>query len=103
MVVRKLNKPTFKIGQYPTFWLQEMQKSEWFCRGCSPLNSTQKAGTVAFEMYVRYAKKNAKSKDEPIRLYLCMNCAEEMLETSLDKVRLVKQHGAVGFKMFDEV
>lgn len=100
MVERKkaLNKPCFKINAFPVLWLHEVKSSEWFCRNCS---KPQKGGNVAFEILARFARKGEPGKeiDKPIRLYLCMDCAELLLDTALDKVRLCKRFGADGFEM----
>ena len=48
--------------------------------------------------------KNIESKpDEHWRAYLCLQCASTALETSLDKVNIVKAHGVKGFNMFEEL
>jgi len=101
MVGRKLNKPTYKVRSYPLFWLQEYQKSKWFCKKCG---LEQSEGSIVFEMYVRFARKDAESSiDKPVKLFLCLTCAEDALQTTLDKVRLAKNVGAQGYKLFDEV
>jgi len=101
MVTRKLNVPAYKIRNIPVFWLHEVVASEWRCRSCL---KEQKKPSVCFEVMYRVAQKGQKGQSSEARkLFLCMECAEDMLSTSLDKVKIVKLHGKDGLSLFDEV
>lgn len=100
MVTRKLNRPAFKVRNIPVFWLHEVVTSKWRCRSCFE----EQPPSVCFEVMYRDARKGAKGQTSDARkLFLCMKCAEEMLSVTLDKVKIVKQHGKDGLSLFDEV
>jgi hypothetical protein len=97
MVSRKLNKPVFKIHQYPVFWVREILASEWHCHNCYRV---MEKGTVAFEVIVRFARKDANAeKDIPLKKYICLSCAEKMLEESLEVVKIIKVQGVESYKV----
>lgn len=87
MVRRKFN---CRVGE---FWLKEVGTS-WRCRKCG---SVQASGTVAFEILVKRVSSGVG------RSFLCLDCASDLLETSLDKVRTVKTFGKDAFCVFDKM
>lgn len=100
MVRRKLNRPAYKVRNTPIFWLNEMLRSNWTCKCCYE----EQPPSVCFEVIYRVAKKGAKGESSDARkLFLCMKCAEDMLQTSLSKVKIIKEHGVDGLSLFEDV
>jgi hypothetical protein len=100
MVQRRLNRPAFKVRNSPIFWLKELKTSKWPCKMCYE----EQPPSVCFEVVYRNAKKGEKGNtSDAKKLFLCMKCAEEMLQTSLDKVRIIKEHGVDGLSLFEDV
>lgn len=105
MVARKLNKPAAWLSRMPVFWLHEVVASEWFCREC---RMKQEKGSVAFEVWMRRARKGVAGKrmpmeDEVMKTYICMACAAKMLDQALDRVNLVRNLGKEALRMFEEI
>jgi len=101
MVSRRLNRPAYKVKNIPIFWLHELAKSSWRCRNCM---EEQTPPSVCFEVMYRDAKKGKKGATSSARkMYLCMDCAKDLLSVSLDKVKIIKTHGKDGLSLFDEI
>ena len=106
MVARKLNKPCYKVSRMPVHWLHEVVTSTWRCQNCI---QSQPKGSIAFEMWIRNARKGvppsdeSKHVDKARKTYICLQCASDMLEASLDKVNLVKRLGKEALQMFEEI
>ena len=96
MVARRLNKPVVKVGFYPVFWFNQVQRSEWNCRMC--LERFHSVDSVAFEVLVRGAAPKANPRPPGdgapgIKLFLCITCAEKLLQDALEKVQRVRAYG----------
>ncbi len=100
MVNRKLNRPAYKVRNIPIFWLHEVMTSKWRCRSCFE----EQPPSICFEVMYRDARKGEKGKSSDARkLFLCMSCAEDMLQTTLNKVSIVKKHGKEGLNLFEDI
>jgi len=100
MVERRFNKPLAKIGNIPIFWMQQMLTSTWSCAAC---HTQQPKRSLVFEITTRFARARipGAAKDGVQKKYICLNCAENMLDETLDKVRLARKHGPQGFKLIE--
>jgi hypothetical protein len=90
------NMPIGRVTGRAVFWLQ-MKGTDWFCSACrkqSPKNS------LLFECRIPVPKDNNPS--EGVRRYLCLDCAEKLLEDALTKVQTAKNIGPEGLRMFEE-
>ena len=97
---KNLNKPLLRILNYRSWWVKEVG-DRWWCKMCG---HEQPKGSVAFELLVRFARKNVAGKDidKPVKHSVCLACTEKMFEEALVRIKICKQHGADGFKLFDE-
>ena len=111
MVARTLNKPAFKVGKsLPICWFHQVH-AQWFCRLCG---HQQEKGAVAVEMTVKMNVRRDPEQDAqkgkgfkepyvPVKVYLCLNCAELMFTDINEKVKLIKAIGPDAFQMFEAV
>lgn len=98
MVSRRLNKPIYKVGVHPVFWLRAIG-AEWHCRKCS---KQQPAQSVAMEVTVKYGS-DTKGVASAAKLYLCLACSEALLQESIERVQLCKTQGPDAYKLFTEL
>ena len=99
MVDRRLNKPIYKVGVFPVFWLRAIG-ADWNCRKCQKVQPKQ---SVAMEITVRYATSELKGPGTPVKLYLCLACSDAMLQEMTEKVQLCKAQGPEAYKLFTEM
>jgi hypothetical protein len=105
-IEKKFNKGICKVQTTPLFWIKEIRTSRWDCHKCRRNNGP---GSIAFETTVRYATSQRKNDGEmgwfekPIKHYLCLECAIEILDEAKEKVLLVKENGIEAFKLLESL
>jgi hypothetical protein len=91
MVGRRFNQPVGSVMGAATFWLMQPGTS-WQCRACL---QRCEGGTCCLQLFQRFDK-------GLVVKYVCLGCAEKLLEDAMDKVKLLKQHGPDGYMLFKE-
>ena len=108
MVLRSINIPVGKVGIHKVFWMHQVKTGKWFCRSCG---IQQEREAMAFEMTTTFSKRRTiggvpiqewQEKIEsplrmPVKLYLCMACAEKVLEEAVEQVKICRNVGPEGY------
>lgn len=98
MVERALNIPGAKIGNSPVSWLREHPRTVWFCSLC---HKEMPKGSFCYERTVHVQRQEqGKPLTVQSRKYLCLSCADVMLNEELEKVGIIAIHGSGGYKLF---
>lgn len=102
MIQRKFNKAVARVASQPLYWFREVG-TVWNCRECG---ASCAKGTIAFELVTRYATKNIKdnnpNKDQAVKHFICLDCAEKITEQTLDRIRLCKK-GSEAYDLLTEI
>lgn len=104
-VLRRFNRPIGRVGGVPAFWMHQSIAVDWRCRMC---NALMPKGSVTFEVFV--GRKSATQtpagmvyKQEGAKSFLCLECAEKMLEDAIERVRLVKERGPDAYDLLHSI
>lgn len=104
MIKRKFNKSVASINRDPIYWFREVGVP-WNCRQCG---AQQPKGSVSFELVSRQITTTNIPKDSVLRdlakkHFLCLSCAEQLIEKTLDRIRLMKSNGPEGYDLVMDV
>lgn len=99
MVNISLNKPIGKVAAYPIFWMRVVG-TKWFCRSC---HMQKESGAVCFEITTRSARKNHTGTSEALKLFLCLDCGEKLIDDALTQLQMCKNMGPDAYRLFSNV
>jgi hypothetical protein len=102
LVDRRFNKPAYKNHGVPVFWLREYKTAKWMCHGCG---KHQQDGSVCFEFWIRFVRKgdDGVTVEKAVKRFFCLPCAEEMLSSVLEKVKLLRLRGVEAYRLLEEM
>jgi hypothetical protein len=93
MVTRKFNRPLCHVRSSPLFWLHRVGV-EWSCRKCG----ARTKDSVSFEVHHKLSSGSG-GQGTVLKSFLCLSCAEQLLEEALSKVKLCRSKGPDGYDM----